>query len=197
MRTQLKPLRATHSIVVTLALLGGTEIGMCAADDVPAPTRAVGSTSAPLLTLIAETRDFDQLAVEGAWHLGRGRFSLFAGIGYLPRDAQDERLPGIALFTGGARLHTRWFRRRGYAELGWGPLARALRISPGHPPEQFLANGPSVLLGYQRVARTGLTFLAAAGYGYARSSDLDGAVHNPELRLGLGYTWRSRSAALR
>lgn len=189
-------MRLTHSLV-TLALLGGAGIGLCAADDVPAPGLAGDATSAPLLTLIGETRDFDQLAVEGAWRLGRGRLSLFAGIGYLPRDAEDERLPGMTLFTGGGRLHTSWFRRRGYVELSWGPLARGLRSGPGNRPEQFLAYGPSLLLGHQHVAKTGLTFLAAAGYGYTRSSDLDGAVHNPELRLGLGYTWRSRSSGSR
>jgi hypothetical protein len=160
-----------------------------------APEPAAGS--AHLVSVIAETRDFDQLAVEGAWRPGGGRLSLFGCVGYLPQDGEDERLRGIAVFSGGARVHTSGLGRRGYVELSWGPLERALRASPVQRPEQFLVYGPSLLLGYQSVAASGLTFLAAAGYGYTRSSELGRAVHNPELRLGVGYTWGRARAARR
>jgi len=183
---------------VILALLTGTGAGVCAANEGTDPVRAAGPTSAPLLTLIGETRDLDQVAVEGAWHLGRGRVSVFAGLGYLPRDDEDPRvrLAGIRLFTGGVRVHTGWFRRRGYVELGWGPLMRAVRSVPTDGLQQYLVYGPSLLLGYQQVVKSHLTFLAAAGYGYTWSSENGGAVHNPEFRIGLGYTWHSRAGTL-
>jgi hypothetical protein len=186
-----------RSLVVILALLGPAGAGVCAADEEAAPVRAAGSTSVPLLSLLGETRDLDQIAVEGAWHLPRGRLSVFAGLGYLPRDDEDPRLrlPGIRLFEGGMRVHTGWFRRRGYVELGWGPLARAVRTGP-QGLQQYLVYGPSLLLGYQQIAKSHLTFLAAAGYCYTWSSENGGAVHNPEFRIGLGYTWRSRARAL-
>ncbi len=181
-------------LVVILALLSGTGVGVCAANEAAVPTPAADAGPAPLLTLIGETRDLDQVAVEGAWHLGRGRVSVFAGLGYMPRDDEDPRmrLAGIRLFEGGVRVHTGWFRRRGYVELGWGPLMRAVRSVANARREQYLVYGPSLLLGYQHVARSHLTFLAAAGYGYTWSSENGGAVHNPEFRIGLGYTWHSR-----
>jgi hypothetical protein len=186
-----------RSLVVILALLSSTGVGVCAANEGAVPVQAAGSTSAPLLTLIGETRDLDQVAVEGAWHLGRGRVSVFAGLGYLPRDDEDPRLrlAGIRLFEGGVRLHTGWFRRRGYVELGWGPLARTVRLVPNEDPKQSLLYGPSLLLGYQHIAKSHLTFLAAAGYCYKWSSENGGAVHNPDFRIGLGYTWRARTRA--
>ena len=53
--------------------------------------------------------------------------------------------------------------------------------------------GPNLLLGYQHVAKSGLTFLAAAGAGYARSAKLDRDLRSVELRIGVGYTWRSQA----
>lgn len=187
-----------RQLLLTLALLSGTGAAVCAANEEAARVPAADSTSAPLLTLIGETRDLDQVAVEGAWHLGRGRVSVFAGLGYLPQDDEDPRmrLPGIRLFEGGVRVHTRWFRRRGYVELGWGPLARNYRLVPNEAPQQSLTYGPSLSLGYQYIAKSHLTFLASAGYGCTWSSESDGVIHNPEFRIGLGYTWHSRTRAL-
>jgi len=183
----------THALLSSLLLLGATTARSATAD------RADGredAPAAPAVTVIGQTRDFDQLAVEGEYHLGR--FSVFADVGWMPpSDSESARLQGIALFAGGGRVFTSGLRSRGFLELSYGPQGRALKEEPSGRADQFLVYGPNMLLGYQRIASSGLTFLAAAGWGFGRSSNPDLSFNSAQLRLGLGFTWRSQGGRSR
>jgi hypothetical protein len=115
---------------------------------------------------------------------------ILAGVGYVLPDPDKEELPKGAVLTGGGRVFTRGFRHRGFVELSCGPLARGLEMQDDETVEPVMIYGPSLLLGYQHVAKSGLTLLAAGGVGYARWAEFDRSFWSFELRLGVGHTWR-------
>ena len=153
------------------------------------PAAATTTPPAPVATLLGGMKDL-QTGMQGGYYLTQGRFSVFAGVGYVLPDPDDESLPKGTVLTGGGRAFTSGLRHRGFVELSCGPLARVLDSVDG---DGRLLHGPSLMLGYQHVANSGLTLLAAGGVGHARCAEQDDSLWSFELRLGVGYTWRLTS----
>ena len=193
MPTRRKPLPIADAFLVTLALLAGSPSGLSAADE--RATHGEGSP-VPVATVLGGMKDFD-VGVQGEYYLGRGRFSLLAGVGYVLPDPDEDRLPEGASLSAGGRIFTSGLRNRGFLELSYGPLVRGFTLRQDQSVDPAMIYGPSLLLGYQRVAKSRLTLLAAGGVGYARWAEADETYVSFELRLGVGYTWPARGAGPR
>jgi len=180
MPDQLRARLMAHALLVTLATLLGAGAGGC--DD-------TASASAPVATVLGGMKDLE-VGVQGEYYLGRGRFSVFVGAGYVLPDPDEEELPKGAVLSAGGRAFTSGFRHRGLVEISYGALARGLEAQDDETVDPVMIYGPSLLLGYQHVAKSGLTLLAAGGVGYARWAAVDRSFWSFELRLGAGYTWR-------
>ncbi len=178
-----RPFRCT-ALLATLTLLLAEALSAFAADD-RTPHRET-TQAAPIATVLGAMNDFDQFGVQVQYYLGRGRVSMLASVAYLTADPDLAELPKGAVFTGGARVFTRGLVNRGYLELSWGPIARGFEARPGMTRKGIMIYGPNLLLGYERVATSGLTVLAGGGLGYGRGVNAD--HWSLELRFGVGYT---------
>jgi hypothetical protein len=187
----LRRLPMMHAYLITLALLMGAATLLPAAEDRAAHEDETANASAPVATLLGGMKDFE-LGAQGEYYLCRGRFSVFAGVGYVVPDPDMDGLPTGAVLTGGGRIFTSGSRHRGFVELSYGPLVRGFAMQDDRTLDPVMVYGPSLLTGYQHLAKRGLTFLAAGGVGYARRADVERSSWSFELRLGVGYTWRSR-----
>lgn len=191
MPTQPRTLPMVHAHLMTLALLMGAATLLSAAEDRAVHEEEAANASAPVATLLGGMKDFE-LGVQGEYYLRRGRFSVFAGVGYVVPDPDVAGQPTGAVLAGGGRVFTAGFRHRGFAELSYGALLRGFEMQDDKTIDPVMIYGPSLLTGYQYLAKSGPTFLAAGGVGYARWAKVDRSFWSFELRLGVGYTWRSR-----
>jgi hypothetical protein len=151
-----------------------------------AEAQAVAESTAPRSMTVTSGigNSMGWLGLQAERYLQSERFSVFGGIGYLPKSDPGDT-SGIA-FAGGMRTFTSGARHRGFLEFSVSQLA--YRLACFEQCHSYY--GPGVQGGYQFVSRRGFTVLASLGVGYAPGIP-DGETKVGELvGLGLGYTWR-------
>ena len=151
-----------------------------------ADAQAVAESAAPRSTTVTSGigNSMGWLGLQAERYLQRERFSVFGGIGYLPKSDLGDT-SGVA-FAGGLRTFTSGPRHRGFLEFSVSQVA--YRVACFEQCRSYY--GPGVQAGYQFVSRRGLTALASLGVGYAPGIP-DGETKAGLLAgLGLGYTWR-------
>jgi hypothetical protein len=126
--------------------------------------------------------------IQGEGYFARERFSVFAGLGYTLADVEGD--PSGATFAVGARGFTAGLKHRGFLELSISQIAvRAAVFDDG---DRYY--GPGLQAGYQFVSRGGFSLMASLGLGYGLGiPDGETKVHGLGA-LGLGYTWRGKTA---
>lgn len=118
-------------------------------------------------------------------YLGGSRFSVFGGLGYTPQIPDLPDHPTGMTFALGGRAYTLGEKHRGFIETSVSQLAVGRVEGEGRR-----VYGPSVSLGYQYKASSGLTFMGSAGVGYAFAEEAEEDIGFGEtLNIGLGYTW--------
>jgi hypothetical protein len=109
--------------LISLALLMSAATLLPAAEDRAVHDEEAANASAPVATLLGGMKDFE-FGVQGEYYLSRGRFSVFAGVGYVVPDPDVEGLPTGAVLSGGGRVFTSRSRHRGFVELSYGARPR-------------------------------------------------------------------------
>jgi hypothetical protein len=89
MPTQPRPLPMVHAHLITLALLMGAATLLSAAEKRAAHEEEAANASTPVVTLLGGMKDFE-VGAQGEYSLSRGRFSVFAGVGYVVPDPDVE-----------------------------------------------------------------------------------------------------------
>ena len=122
--------------------------------------------------------------VQGERYWLTSRLSVFAGIGYTP-DFRGHTYGSGAAGAFGVRGYTRGFVHRGFVELS----VSQLFIDSSRTRGVYHRYGPGVQWGYQFVSTGGFTFHLSLGAGRLsqRHQELMGGI-------GVGYTWRRRTA---
>jgi hypothetical protein len=131
---------------------------------------------------------------QGERYLTDDRFSIFGGLGYIPR-GDDANLPtGIGGAIGG-RLYTTGRKHRSFVEASVAVItAEWWTTAPGEI-DQAIRYGPALGIGYQRVGDSGTTFSVSLGAGLAVGARSTRAAHLTG-NIALGYTWKRRSSRL-
>jgi len=97
-------------------------------------------------------------------HLAQGRFSGFAGLGYMPNLLDDEG-SGIASAVG-IRAFTSGTRHRGFLELSLSALSNNVSSTfVGEVLDKDISYGPGVAVGYQFISDAGFTMVLSGGVG--------------------------------
>ena len=155
----------------------------------PAPAVALSrayEVREPLVTVTAGVGNaMGWLGAHAEPYFSHGRFSAFAGLGYMPIvDAFDPE--GVTL-AAGVRGYTAGLEHRGFAEASLCQVG--IMSDPEHPSRFY---GPCGQLGYQFASRGGFTALLSVGVGYAVGAMAHLNRAQGLLGFGLGYTWRRR-----
>lgn len=126
--------------------------------------------------------------LEGEWFLAGGSAAVFVGAGYTPRSRRDD--PSGLTGSAGVRVFTPGVTHRGFGEVSFSQigLERASVLRPGG--RQIY--GPGAQIGYEYLARSGLTLALSGGLGYGLGIGYPANKWQPMLGLACGYTWRSR-----
>ena len=145
-----------------------------------------------LMTLTAGVGNaMGYFGVQGERYVLDERVSIYAGVGYTPREERGER-PGPT-FAAGLRSFTGGIRHRLFLEASASQVVTTTE-GVGGGGRYY---GPGLQAGYQYVARGGFTAMVSIGAGYAlgvpRTHDLDPWAK--QLGIGVGYTWRRTEGA--
>ena len=163
-----------------------------AAEGEPTSGAAMSSSPRPpAVTVLAGVgNELGGWGIQAEYYLAAARYSVFAGIGYLVADQDDDRRPnGVAGAVGG-RVFTKGFRHRGFLEVSYSPLVATYVTLNEELFEQAILYGPGVQAGYQFVSNGGFTFMISLGVGYARWNRYDFSQTPVTGGLGIGYPWR-------
>jgi hypothetical protein len=119
-------------------------------------------------------------------YVAGSRVSLFGALGYVP-------WPGGSSLAaaGGARVFTGGRRHRGFAEVSVSPGRVETTARAGGTTDAQVVYGPGLILGYQFVGSSGVTFVVSAGVAYGLTGPLPHKVWVPNT-IAVGYTWRGK-----
>lgn len=157
------------------------------------PHAALGQTSvpvatgAPAFTIVAGIGNaMGGLGGQLERSMKAGRMSVFGGLGYTPEFEPGS--PSSVTGAAGLRGFTAGKTHRAFVEVS----VSALRLE--YFPDQSLIPGeiiygPGAQVGYQFIARSGLTTLLSIGTGVPIGGD-SGSTPALMAGLGLGFTWR-------
>jgi len=123
-------------------------------------------------------------------HVAASRLALFGGLGYTP--ALELGDPSGLTVAGGVRGFTHGVTHRGYLELSVSQIGIE---APGNAyPHGRRLYGPGVQVGYEYLARRGLTLVGSLGIGCAIGLGGERNPLQPMVGFGLGYTWSTKQS---
>jgi hypothetical protein len=148
------------------------------------------SPAAPRATVLGGVgNDFGWIGAQGTVHV-RPHLAVYAGLGYTP--AIDRGDPSGIAGAGGLRGFFGGPRHLKFVELGVTQLVVETSVTPLAGVEGRRLYGPGVQAGYQYVSGGGLSILFSLGLGYVLAEPVTGSRIQPQLGLGIGYTFRVR-----
>ena len=152
----------------------------------PEPSASVplGPRRATLLFGIGNAMGW--LGAQGEKYVAGERWSVFAGLGYVP--AFEDNDPSGVAFALGARAFTKGARHRGFAEASVSLVGFVEYADPAIAAKKRY--GPGLQLGYQYVARGGFTAMVSTGLGFAIETEPGVSSASWLAGIGIGYTWR-------
>ena len=124
-------------------------------------------------------------------YLADGRFSIFAGVGYL-FDTYDGRGATGAGVAAGLRAYSGGLKHRVFGEVSFSPVAVEVAPQGSGLRGQAISYGPGASVGYNLVTHGGFTLSLSAGTGRAVTGPSN--VHGTEFlsSVALGHTWVRR-----
>jgi hypothetical protein len=124
-------------------------------------------------------------------YFANGRFSAFAGAGYI-YDTYDGRGATGAGLAGGLRAYSGGRKHRIFGELSFSPVAVEVASEGSGRQGESISYGPGASVGYNLVTRGGFTLFISAGVGQGVTGS--SVAQSTELlsSFTLGYTWVRR-----
>ena len=168
-------MRACLTALVFLVVCHGSANGQSAPERPPRRATLAGGVGS----------SFGGTGVFGEWYVAQTRASVGLGVGYWAESTEGAP-DGIAAAVA-ARAFTGGPTHRGFLELGFAQLdTDVVQVEPS--TRQARLWGPEAQIGYQYVARSGLTLLLSLGAGYAVNDGVVASRWKPLFAAGAGIT---------